>query len=366
MRDILPAINKWLEQGEQIAVATVIQTWGSSPRRVGANMAITLTGKTAGSVSGGCVEGAVIQAGMDTLKSGQPQLLHFGVADETAWQVGLACGGTIEVFIRPLDPLAFNSLHSALEKPIQAVSVIVINGPLKLMGKELLFSRERKLYGDFEKNFEQTVSEIASQTFIDRRSGRTVLKSIPGAVEIFSEFIPAPPALVMVGGVHIALGLSSMARIMGYQTVIVDPRRAFGNTERFDSVDRLIQSWPEEAFTQLELTEDTAVIVLSHDPKIDDPALKLAFASPAFYIGALGSRSTQAKRRERLLEAGISEAQLARLHAPVGLKIGAQTPEEIALSILAEVIAQANGQMKSPETNGAAHSPTSTQNEAKA
>jgi len=157
-------------------------------------------------------------------------------------------------------------------------------------------------------------------------------------LELFIDVIPAPPNLVMVGGVHIAIALAKLAGVLGYQTIVVDPRRSFGNPKRFPEVGLLIQEWPDEAFAHIPITNSTAVVMLTHDPKIDDPALKIALNSDAFYIGALGSSSTQAKRRKRLLAGGMQENQLERLHAPIGLRIGGKTPEEIALAIMAEII----------------------------
>jgi xanthine dehydrogenase accessory factor len=344
MRDILVDVDRWLEQGESIALATVIQTWGSSPRPVGAKMAITPGGKISGSVSGGCVEAAVFQAGAEALKTGRPQLLHFGVADETAWEVGLACGGTIEVFVKPLDQVVFRALKEALEKPLPVADITVVKGPPELLGSQAVFGESGKLGGDLGPELRERVLQLAGRALAERRSQRHELNSLGGPVEVFVDVTPPPPTLVMVGGVHIAMALTAIAGTLGYQTVIIDPRRAFGNPERFARADQLIGEWPEEALSRIQLTRDTAVAMLTHDPKIDDPALSIALRSPAFYIGALGSRATQAKRHARLLEAGLTETQLARLHAPIGLDINAETPEEIALAIMAEVVAARHSQ----------------------
>jgi xanthine dehydrogenase accessory factor len=161
-------------------------------------------------------------------------------------------------------------------------------------------------------------------------------------VEVFVEVILPPPTLIAVGGVHITVALMALAKTLGYRTVVIDPRSAFGNQERFPNVDQLIQQWPQEAFEQIPITRSTAIAMLTHDPKLDDPALKIALSSPAFYVGALGSKTTQAKRRQRLLDEGLTESQLDRLHGPIGLRIGAGTPEEIGLSIMAEIVAARN------------------------
>lgn len=344
MRDILPDIDRWRAQGQPIALATVIQTWGSAPRGVGAKMALTPAGEIAGSVSGGCVEGAVFEAGVQTLKSGRPQLLHFGVADETAWEVGLACGGTIEVFIELLDVDLYDRLRAALMEERPAATVTVVRGPADLLGRKIALIDGGEPWGGLG----EAAVEAARAALAEGRSGRLTLASAAFTaepVEAFVEVLLPSPRLVIVGGVHIAIALTAIARTLGYRTIVVDPRRAFGSEVRFPHADRLIQAWPEEAFAQIGLTRLTAVVMLTHDPKLDDPALKVALPSPAFYVGALGSRSTQARRRKRLLEAGLTEAQLARLRGPIGLDIGAQTPEEIALAVMAEVIAVRNGRV---------------------
>jgi xanthine dehydrogenase accessory factor len=334
MRDILPDIDRWREEEKPIALATVVQTWGSSPRRVGSKMAFTLDGKISGSVSGGCVEGAVLEAGMEALKTNHPRLLHFGVADETAWDVGLACGGSIDIFVKPLDIPFFEALRATMMDEEPAMHVTVIRGPQSLLGRELLV-REKGLLGTLGNEWDEKVLKVARETLAQGSSHRTMLNE---SIEVFLEAILPPSTLIVVGGVHIAIALTSLAKILGYQTIVIDPRRAWSTEERFPHVDQLIQAWPQEAFRQVRLTRSTAVAMLTHDPKLDDPAVKIALNSPAFYVGALGSKTTQAKRRERLLEAGVTEAQLSRLHAPIGLDIGAATPEEIALAIMAEVV----------------------------
>ncbi len=341
MRDILPDLDKWRADAERqsIALATVVQTWGSSPRRAGAKMALTPDGKITGSVSGGCVEGAVYETGVDVLKSNQPRLLHFGVADETAWEVGLACGGSIDVFVKPLDEEFFLALREVLLKEKTAVVVTVIRGPAELLGREMLVEENGDITGSRSDALNQQAVVLARETLVQSESRRAMLNE---EIEVFAEVILPPPTLIAVGGVHITIALMALAKTLGYRTVVIDPRSAFGNEERFPNVDKLIQRWPDEAFEEIPLTRSTAVAMLTHDPKLDDPALKIAWPSPAFYVGALGSKTTQSKRRQRLLEDGMTEEQLNRLHGPIGLKIGAGTPEEIAMSIMAEVVAARN------------------------
>jgi xanthine dehydrogenase accessory factor len=335
MRDILTELVRWREDEKSIALATVVQTWGSSPRGVGSKMAITLDGKVIGSVSGGCVENAVVEAGIQSLKTNRPQLLHFGVTDNTAWEVGLACGGSIDVFVKPLDNDSFEKLLSAFNNESPFIIATVIRGPDRLLGHEILIHENNRStdwsgYG-WEGQLLDLSSEILSQ-------GTSRCIELNDDVEIFLETILPQPTLILIGGVHIAAALTSLAKTLGYRTVIIDPRKAWGNKERFPEVDRLIHAWPEDAFEVIEVTRSTAIVTLTHEPRLDDPALKIALESSAFYVGALGSKSTHAKRCERLLNDGVGESQLSRIHAPVGLDIGAQSPEEIALAIIAEVV----------------------------
>jgi len=340
MRDILSDLDRWRADNNSIALATVIQTWGSSPRRAGAKMALTPDGKITGSVSGGCVEGAVYDSGVEVLKSNLPQLLHFGVADETAWEVGLACGGSIDIFVKPFDTNFFESLRSVLEEEQSAVLVTVIRGPEELLGSEVLVREDGYITGALNSlSSDKQALDLARETLEQGESRRVILNE---DVEAFMEVILPPPTLIAVGGVHITIALMTLAKTLGYRTVVIDPRSAFGNEERFPNVDQLIQQWPDEAFQKIPITRSTAVAMLTHDPKLDDPALKIALPSQAFYVGALGSKTTQGKRRQRLLEDGLTEEQLNRLHGPIGLEIGAGTPEEIAMSIMAEIVAARN------------------------
>jgi xanthine dehydrogenase accessory factor len=338
MKDILPDINQWREESEQpIALATVVQTWGSAPRKVGAKMAMMPGGEITGSVSGGCVEGAVFEAGSEVLETGQPQLLHFGVADETAWDVGLACGGTIEVFVERLDAASFALMKSIIEADRAGDSMTIIRGPEDKLGKKMTIGRDGQTVGSLGDNLDALALDAAKASTHSRRVQLT------DEIEVFVDTIRPSRTLVMVGGVHIAVALTGLAKILGYNTIVVYPRRAFGSEARFPHVDTLIQAWPNKAFEEIELTPETAVAMLTHDPKIDDPAHKVVLDSPVFYIGALGSSKTQAKRRERLREMGFSDEVIGRIHGPIGLDINAGTPEEIAPSVMAEIVKAQHG-----------------------
>ncbi len=335
MRDILPDLMKWQERQGSIALATVVQTWGSSPRQVGAKMALMPNGHVTGSVSGGCVENAVVEAGLSSLKTNTPQLLHFGVADETAWDVGLACGGSIDIFVQPLNLHFQESLIKVLQQKQQAVVFTLIQGPTSQLGQQVLVLSNNQTIGLAGNPWEEQVFHLYDQVIRTHQSQRI---KINNEIEIFAELINPPNHLVAVGGTHITIELLNFAKTLGYETTLIDPRQFWGNEQRFPHVDEIIQAWPEAAFQQINITPATAIAMLTHDPKLDDPALKIALNSSAFYIGALGSKSTNAKRRERLLQYGLTEDQLSRLHAPIGLSIGAKSPEEIALSIMAQIV----------------------------
>jgi len=344
MHDVIKDISRWIENGESVVLATVVHTWGSSPRGVGAKMAFTPQGKITGSVSGGCVESQVFESGIETMQTGRPQLLKFGVADETAFEVGLACGGNIEVFVLPLDRDLFHSVEKEINAHQALAMSIVLEGPEPLVGRYLMLSESGSQIGNLEAELGQIARQTALNALAEEKCSKvTIQTSDNQSVTLFTDVIYPPPTLVMVGGVHIAVALARIAKTLDYRTCLIDPRRAFGNQERFPHVDQLIQAWPQEALQQINLTRSTCVTLLTHDPKIDDPAIKFVLESPVFYIGALGSKKTHENRRQRLLTDGISEESLARIHAPIGLDLGAVTPEEIALSVMAQIVAVRRG-----------------------
>jgi xanthine dehydrogenase accessory factor len=341
MEEVLKEIERWRAAGAQVALATVVQTWGSAPRRPGAKMAITIEGQISGSVSGGCVEGAVVEEAFAALQSQRPKLLHYGVADETGWEVGLACGGTIEIFVEPLDDTFFQTISQLYAEERAGAVATVIAGPDALVGRKLLVeSASDQWQGVIDPSLDHAVAQLAHAHIQRGRDSRVMLED--AGVELFIDVLLPPPTLIMVGGVHIAITLAAIAKTQGYRTIVIDPRHAFGSDERFPHADLLLRSWPEEAFAQLTINENTAITLLTHDPKIDDPALKQVLRTPAFYIGALGSRKTHAKRVERLREAGFTSQEIERIHAPIGVEIDAQTPEQIALAVMAQVVRARN------------------------
>ncbi|WP_439124513.1 XdhC family protein [Marivita sp.] len=301
----------WHRAGKGAVLATVIETWGSAPRRVGSQLAISGEGEIEGSVSGGCVEGAVVVEAMEALEDGKPRELEFGVSDQDAFEVGLACGGTIRVLVEPVGAVLPEDILDQLVKfrsDRQPVAYVV-----DLDGETCALTKEGY---DHAFRMDRSGFVEGSRTFVG---------------------IHNPPLrLIVVGAVHIAQALVPMARIAGYDPTLIDPREAFGSDTRFPG-ETILHDWPDEAITQLGLDTRTALVLLTHDPKLDDPALEQALRADCFYIGALGSTRTHAKRVERLTAAGFTEAEIAQIHGPVGLDIGASGPAEIAVSILAEM-----------------------------
>ncbi|WP_204113976.1 XdhC family protein [Shimia biformata] len=310
--DQIPEIAlDWHRAGHGAALATVVETWGSAPRRVGAQMAVSGDGRLEGSVSGGCVEGAVMVEAMDALEDGKPRLLEFGVSDGDAFAVGLACGGTIRVLVEPVGAVMSESVLAALVAARAArQAVAYVTHP------------------------EQGGGVLVTEGFDDRfRMDRSGFEEDGCFVAIHNP----PLRMVVVGAVHIAQGLVPMARLAGFDPVIVDPRTAFGSEARFPG-ETIMDEWPDEALTKVGLDARTALVLLTHDPKLDDPALHIALKSDVFYIGALGSTRTHAKRVARLQDDGFAEDEIARIHGPVGLDIGAANPAEIAVSILSQMV----------------------------
>lgn len=337
MKDVLDKLDQWRENKSELAVTTVIETWGSAPRPVGSKMITTKTGQIAGSVSAGCVEGAVIQESEAVMETGKPRLVEFGVADEEAWEVGLACGGQIKVFIEPgfaLDSI-YDSLKESTEKGEKFSTLTILEGEESSINKKLLLKSDGEIIGDLAIAVnDQTDGEILGLL----ESDVSGISTLPDGSSIFVEVHPRPAKLIIVGAVHLSDPLITMANAVGFETILIDPREAFATRERFPHVDELICKWPQDALQSLELDSSSFVVILTHDPKVDDPALQLSLGSEAGYVGALGSRRTNKKRVERLRKAGIPETQISRLHAPVGLPLGGRSPGEIAVSVMAEII----------------------------
>lgn len=274
MHEVTADISRWLQAGEPVVLATVIQTWGSAPRAAGGKMAIAAGDRLSGSVSGGCVEGAVAECAAQVLRDGRPQLLHFGVADETAWEVGLACGGTIEVFVQPLAPVLFEFVRAARENFQGAVRATVVrSAAAALPGSELVLREDGAQAGTLGSALDAAALLEMQRALHSGKSKCVPIDSTAGErIELFLDVLLPPATLVIVGGVHIAVPLCALAATLGYRTVVVDPRRAFGSAERFPHVDRLLTEWPDAALATLGINTNTAIAMLTHDPKLTIPA----------------------------------------------------------------------------------------------
>jgi xanthine dehydrogenase accessory factor len=303
MREVLEEVKRWTAEGDSVALATVVETWGSSPRPLGSKMVVSKSGRMAGSVSNGCIEGAVFEEAQKVLKSGKPRLAAFGVADDVAFEVGLACGGHIEVFIQPL-----NDDHARQVEAIEKETPGVL--------------RTNLVSGETELELRDSSGELA------HRDG-----------DWFTEPFLRPPHLVIIGAIHIAIPLHRLAKLMGYRVTVVDARSKFATAERFPEADEIRVAWPDEGLKGIPLDHSTYVVILTHDPKFDLPALRAVLGKPVRYIGAIGSRKTNQNRFDQLRSEGFTEEQIAAVHGPIGLDLGGRGAEETALGILAELTA---------------------------
>jgi xanthine dehydrogenase accessory factor len=334
MRDILAHYDRLTASGRAVGRAVVTSVWGSAPRPEGSSMLATADGEMAGSVSGGCVEAATVVEIGEAIGRGSPRLVTLGVSDERAWEVGLACGGTIKVFV---EPRVRPEILSAARGPGGEVVVTVLEGPTT--GSSVRVWDDGRVERGPGSELPTSVTDAALAALRREASLTMTVETPSGPATVFLEVFPRQPRLVIFGAVHVAVALVPLARALGYRTIVADGRPAFLTRERFPEADELVLAWPEVAFSQIEVDASCYVCVLSHDPKFDEPALELALGSSARYIGAIGSRKTQAARRERLKAAGFSEDQVARVHGPIGLDLGGRQPAEIALAILAEMTA---------------------------
>jgi xanthine dehydrogenase accessory factor len=327
---VLSKALDWLAEGRGVALATVIQTWGSAPQPVGSQLLIDHDGNFLGSVSGGCVEAEVITEAAETIATGKPKALEYGVEDNTAWSVGLACGGSIRIFVEKVAPAPSpEGVLPLLVGAVQSRQQVALVTHLATGAQSVV---------RFPADAGPELAPALDDAF--RRGRSMAVEGRDG--EVFINVFNPTVRLIIVGAVHVAQPLVPMARALGYGVTIVDPRSAFATAERFGDAE-IVRDWPDEALPKIGLDGRTALIVLTHDPKIDDQALIAALASDAFYVGALGSKKTHAKRVERLLQAGVPATDIERIHAPIGLDIGAQGAPEIAVSIIAEITAVQRG-----------------------
>lgn len=324
--DPLASATAWIGAKRKVALATVTRTWGSAPRPAGSQMAVRDDGAFSGSVSGGCIEGSVIAEAEAALSDGKARNLKFGVSNEDAWAVGLACGGTIEIHVAPVLAAPQQSAIAALKKARDEKRAVAL-------ATDLASGESRVLYPG-----EPGSGALQEAARLQARRDESGTVDADGKSWFLTVFNP-PLDLAIIGAVHIAQPLSRIASLADYAVRIIDPRTAFATEERFPGA-ALSHDWPDEALAKTPLTSRSAVVALTHDPKLDDPALVAALTSPAFYIGALGSRTTHARRLERLTSQGFADSDTARIHGPIGLDIGARSPAEIAVAILGEMTAQ--------------------------
>lgn len=339
--------RRWLEEGKKVGVATVARVSGSAPRPVGSKFMVSSTGEMAGSVSGGCVENDVFVRLQGVLEGGQPELVGYGIADEEAFEVGLACGGRIQVYLEdqssnPVLDAAFQLANSDSHGSL----VTMVGGPA--LGESALVVGGKVIGGAIPGEIESAVCADATE-LLDRRSNVTLEY---GPHEAYIESIAPARRMVIFGAVHIAQELVPMAKRLGYHVTISDARPAFLTPKRFPEADVLLPGWPDQL--DLEFDQVTAVVVLSHDARFEDPLWPQVLPSGASYIGAMGSSGTARRRREKLSAAGFDAVTIDRIHAPIGKDIGADTPAEIAVAILAEVVAASRRPGEEPTLIGTA------------
>jgi xanthine dehydrogenase accessory factor len=328
MKDVLDTLERWVDEGLRFATATVVRTERSAPRDPGAVLAVSEKGEVAGSVTGGCVEPAVYEEAQAVLAGGSPRLLEYGIADDEAFEVGLPCGGTVHIFVDTLDPVLVAPIAAAVRDERPVALAVNVEGPS--IGEKHL------VYADSSDNGE-VVSK--ARTLLGR--GQTGFVTVDDTEVFVSSFAPRPRMYVF-GAIDFASSLASLGRFIGYHVTVCDARAKFVTPERFPDVDELVVDWPDRFLASAPVDERTAICVLTHDEKFDVPILKHALATNAGYVGAMGSRRTTERRAERLREEGVTEEDLARVHAPIGLPIGSRSPEEVAVAIAAEIISVFN------------------------
>jgi len=323
-RDPWEVVRAWFDEHGQVAIATVVSTWGSAPVPVGGQLVVAPGDRFEGSVSGGCVEVDVLVEAVDVMASGMPKILEFGVSEETAWRAGLPCGGQIKVLVEPLTRDDAALVDAIIDARRERQTVVLTTR-----------------IGDGARHLYESNDEMPAEIANSLATGMIGIVDTPDGQVLAQPLVP-PLRIIAAGATHIGQVFAELARQVGYSVIVVDPRSVFASKERFGAGAAMAE-WPEASFDKLGLDARTAVVALTHASHIDDEALTAALRSPCLYIGALGSRGTHAKRLERLAAAGFTPDELQRIHAPVGLAIGAKGPAEIAVSILAEIIKVARG-----------------------
>lgn len=360
MRDILRDVLPWYRGGTRFAVATVVRTWSSSPRPIGAAMAISGNGEVIGSVSGGCVQGAVYEVALSVLETGHPELVSYGVSDGDALAAGLTCGGTMELFVQPVDAVAFPHLAQladavAARQPVAVATVVAGTADL---GMRLVITPDQRHGSLGGERLDQAVTADARGMLGLGKTGLLQLGSDGERraedLSVFVESYAPPPRMIVFGAIDFAAAMARIGKFLGYHVTVCDARPIFATSKRFPDVDEVVVAWPHKYLEQVDVDERTVLCVLTHDLKFDVPLLRLALRTNAGYIGAMGSRRTHEDRLQRLREVGMSEQELARMSSPIGLDLGGRTPEEMAVSIAAEIIARMWGGTGQPLTTARA------------
>ena len=350
MRDILEPVLKWWTSGETVGLATVVRTFSSAPREPGAALAVSAGGEVVGSVSGGCVEGATYELATSVMASGQPVLQRYGISDDDAFSVGLTCGGIIDIFVEPVDRERFAELSevAAAVRADEPVAIAtVIDGPGRVGARRIIWPAGREpaaakgTLGSGDR-LDQAVDDDARGMLAQgvtgvRRYGADGERRLDDLGVFVQSFAP-PPRMLVFGAIDFAAAVARAGKFLGYRVTVCDARPVFATAARFPEADEVITEWPHRYLSRVSVDERTVICVLTHDPKFDVPLLEVALRTPAAYIGAMGSRRTHDDRLARLREAGLTEAELARLRSPIGLDLGARTPEETAVAIAAELI----------------------------
>ncbi|MFI6376413.1 XdhC family protein [Streptomyces sp. NPDC050546] len=367
MLDIAGELNRWLEEGRDFAVATVVAVSGSAPRGPGAALAVDADGTAIGSVSGGCVEGAVYDLCAQALKHGQAVRERFGYSDEDAFAVGLTCGGVLDILVTPVPAdgpgrKAFQVVLSAAARGEPVALARVVRGPAGLLGRALAVRQDGSYEGELG-GHPDLARAVADETRSLLGAGRTGTFDIAASgarwgsprtesgggshcepdLSVFVESSVPPPRMLVFGAIDFAAALVRVGKFLGYHVTVCDARPVFATRIRFPEADDIVVDWPHRYLNRTQIDERTVVCILTHDAKFDVPLLETALRRPAAYIGAMGSRRTHEDRDRRLRETGLTEAELTRLHSPIGLDLGARTPEETALSIAAEIVATRHG-----------------------
>ncbi|MCO6005783.1 XdhC family protein [Actinoallomurus purpureus] len=363
MRDVLGEIRTWYAAGEMFGLATVVDTFRSAPRPPGASMAVSAGGEAVGSVSGGCVEGAVYELAREVMKTGRPVLRRYGVSDDDAFAVGLTCGGLLDVLVEPVGPATFPEfadVAASVERHEPVAVATTVAGPRRIGTRRVVWpDRAAGSLGldRLDAAVDDDVRGMLAQGITGVRRYGPDGERRRDELSVFVHSFAPPPRMLVFGAIDFAAAVARIGRFLGYHVTVCDARPVFATAKRFPEADEVVVTWPHRFLADTEVDERTVICVLTHDPKFDVPLLEVALRTPAGYIGAMGSRRTHDDRLKRLLEAGVTEDEIARLRSPIGLDLGARTPEETAVSIAAELIRLRWGGSGHPlsETDGRIH-----------